>query len=71
VDHIDAYVPTDKGGPSGQTSTQNTARLCRFHHRVKTHSAWDYQREPDGSLTWTSPVGRSYTVDQHGTRAWD
>jgi hypothetical protein len=45
--------------------------LCRFHHRVKTYSEWDYRREPDGSLTWTSPLGRTYTVDQHGTRSHD
>jgi hypothetical protein len=45
--------------------------LCRFHHRVKTHSDWDYRREPDESLTWTSPLGRRYTVDHHGTRPLD
>ena len=68
-DHIDPYVLMDQGGPPGQTSTENLARLCRFRHRVKTHSDWDYRREPDGSLTWTSPLGRSYTVDHHGTCA--
>ncbi len=70
LDHIDPYVPVDDGGPPGQTSTTNLARLCRFHHRVKTHSEWDYRREPDGTLTWTSPLNRSYTVDAHGTRPW-
>jgi hypothetical protein len=35
---------------------------------VKTHGEWDYQRDPDGTLTWTSPLGRIYTVDEHGTR---
>ena len=58
LDHIEPYVDPDEGGPPGQTSTENLARLCRFHHRVKTHSAWTYRREPDGSLTWTSPLGR-------------
>ena len=68
TDHIDPYVPLDDGGPPGQTNTHNTARLCRFHHRVKTHSQWTYQREPDGiTVTWTSPLGRRYTVDEHGT----
>jgi hypothetical protein len=28
-------------------------------------------REPDGTLTWTSPLGRTYTVDHHGTDAHD
>jgi hypothetical protein len=68
VDHIDPYLPRDDGGPPGQTNSDNTARLCRFHHRVKTHGEWDYQRDPDGTLTWTSPLGRIYTVDEHGTR---
>jgi hypothetical protein len=71
LDHIVAYADPDHGGPPGQTSTANLARLCRFHHRVKTHSDWDYRREPDGSLTWTSPLDRRYTVDHHGTRALD
>jgi hypothetical protein len=71
LDHIVPYLDPDSGGPPGQTSTANLARLCRFHHRVKTHSDWDYRREPDGSLTWTSPLGRRYTVDHHGTRALD
>jgi hypothetical protein len=71
LDHIVPYLDPDEGGPPGQTSTANTARLCRFHHRVKTHSEWHYQREPDGSLTWTSPLGRRYTVDHHGTHAHD
>ena len=67
VDHIEPFVPPDEGGPPGQTNTDNLARLCRFHHRVKTHSDWHYHREPDGTLHWTSPHGRSYTVDEHGT----
>jgi hypothetical protein len=71
LDHIEPYVDPDEGGPPGQTSTTNLAKACRFHHRVKTHSAWTYQREPDGSLTWTSPLGRRYTVNHHGTRAHD
>ena len=66
-DHIIEYVDPDDGGPPGQTNISNLARLCRYHHRVKTHSAWSYQREPDGSLTWTSPLGRGYRVDPTGT----
>ena len=35
---------------------------------MKTHGGWTYQRDPDGvTLTWTSPLGRVYTVDEHGT----
>ena len=67
TDHIDEYLPPDNGGPPDQTNSHNLARLCRFHHRVKTHSNWNYQRQPDNTLLWTSPHGRRYTVDQHGT----
>lgn len=54
LDHIDRYVhgsggPGEPGGPPpGQTNSHNLARLCRFHHRVKTRGAWHYQRQPDG-----------------------
>ena len=68
LDHIEEYVPPDEGGPPGQTASHNMARLCRFHHRVKTHSPWDYWREPDDSLTWRSPTGRRFRVDHTGTQ---
>jgi hypothetical protein len=75
VDHITPYLPLDRGAPPGQTNTSNTARLCRFHHRVKTHpgshGSWHYRRNPDRSLTWTSPLGRAYTVDHTGTHRHD
>jgi hypothetical protein len=59
-DHIVAYVPIDEGGPPGQTSVQNLACLCRRHHRLKTFTAWRYQRLPDGDYQWTSPTGHTY-----------
>ncbi len=71
LDHIDPYVPPDDGGPPGQTSTANTARLCRYHHRVKTHGHWRYQRTGPTAVTWTSPQGRTYTVDHTGTHTTD
>ena len=51
-DHIEPYVPPDEGGPPGQTSAPRLARLCRYHHRVKTHGGWRYRRDPDDGLTW-------------------
>ena len=69
IDHIDPYLDPDEGGPPGQTSTPNSARLCRYHHRVKTHGHWDYRRTGPTTVTWTSPHGRSYTVDHTGTHA--
>jgi hypothetical protein len=72
-DHIVPYRfedPEDPGGrpPPGQTSTANLAQLCRFHHRVKTHGGWTYQLTHDTVCTWTSPLGRRYSVDENGTR---
>jgi hypothetical protein len=62
LDHIDPYVPVERGGSRGQTHPGNLAPLCRSHHRAKTHSDWQYQRLPDGSYRWTSPIGRTYLV---------
>ena len=62
LDHIEAYVPRDGGGPPGQTNPQNLAPLCRLHHRAKTHARWSYVRTPDGAYRWSSPLGRTYWV---------
>ena len=62
LDHIEAYVEMDDGGPPGQTRPDNLAPLCRRHHRAKTHYGWTYQRNADGSYTWTDPFGRTYDV---------
>jgi hypothetical protein len=69
LDHIEPFRHRDDGGPPGQTRTDNLARLCRFHHRIKTRGDWHYRRHPDGSYHWTSPLGRAYTVDHTGTTA--
>ena len=57
LDHIDAYVPLEDGGPLGQTRLANLAPLCRTHHRLKTHSGWSYQRLTDNHYLWTTPTG--------------
>jgi hypothetical protein len=66
LDHIDPYLPPDRGGPPGQTHPDNLAPLCRRHHRAKTHTRWRYRRLPDGSYRWTSPTGDTYVTG--GTR---
>ncbi len=66
LDHIEAYVEMDDGGPPGQTRPDNLAPLCRRHHRAKTHHGWTYQRNTDGSYTWTTPRGHRLTVDPRG-----
>ena len=53
---IDHTVDAALGGP---TSTDNLAHLCRGHHTLKHHSAWSVRQEPDGTLIWMSPTGRT------------
>ncbi len=51
-DHLEPY-------PAGPTSAANLGRLSPRCHRAK-HGGWLLVRHPDGSTTWTSPVGRTY-----------
>ncbi len=62
-DH-DHAIPYDAGGT---TCSCNIAPLCRRHHRLKTHSAWDYTVLEPGSFAWTSPHGYHYLRDHAGT----
>ena len=66
LDHIEAFIEMDDGGPPGQTRPDNLAPLCRGHHRAKTHHGWSYVRNQDGSYTWTDRHGNRFTVDTRG-----
>ena len=44
-----------RGGP---TSLCNLACLCKRHHTLKTETPWVARQLPDGSIEWTSPLGR-------------
>jgi hypothetical protein len=57
---LDHRQPWDRGGA---TCPCNLDALCRFHHAVKTFSAWRADPGPDGSLIWESPIGRRYPVE--------
>ena len=47
----------------GSTDWRNLAHLCPKHHKLKHEGGWQVSQVDDtGSLTWTSPVGRSYTT---------
>ena len=46
----------------GETSAENVGALCRRHHRLKTHDGWKIESFPDGSCTWTSPLGKKYVT---------
>jgi hypothetical protein len=53
LDHVVAH-------PTGSTSSDNLAPADRRGHNAKTHAGWQTDRNPDGTLRWTSPRGHSY-----------
>lgn len=60
---LDHRIPHASGGP---TQVDNLFPLCRFHHRGKDEGGWRYDIDPDGTIVWRSPLGRTYTVDPRG-----
>jgi len=56
LDHTLAY---HRGGP---TCECNLSPLCRRHHRAKQAPGWQLDQPEPGTLVWTAPHGRSYTV---------
>ena len=62
TDHITPYAD------GGTTSTDNTAPLCRRHHRLKTHHpGWTYTTLDPGTYLWHTPHGYTYLRDHRGT----
>jgi hypothetical protein len=55
IDHID---PFGQGGP---TRLDNLARLCRWHHYLKTHQRHRLERDPSG-WRWVVPDGAAPTA---------
>lgn len=55
IDHSEDHA---RGGPTART---NLACLCTRHHTLKTETPWTARQGPDGSIEWTSPLGRSVT----------
>jgi len=55
---LDHLVPW----PTGSSTERNLYCLCRYHHRLKTHTGWRVQIGPGRMLRWTSPRGHHYTT---------
>ncbi len=55
---VDHNLDHAKGGA---THLCNLACLCKRHHVLKTETAWTAEQQPDGSIVWTSPLGRRTT----------
>lgn len=61
---FDHTVPWGLGGP---THPSNMKLLCRLHHLVKTFiPGWTDVQHPDGTVTWTSPSGRTHITNPGG-----
>ena len=61
---IDHTIPWSTGGP---THPSNLKLLCRGHHLTKTFwTTWHDVQQPDGTVIWTSPSGRTYTTTPGG-----
>ncbi|MBL0749835.1 HNH endonuclease signature motif containing protein [Nocardioides baculatus] len=74
VDHVIEYdhqAGAEGRSQPGPTSPRNLACLCRFHHRLKTHTAWRYRVIGPGCFEWTSPHGHRFRRDFTGTRLID
>jgi hypothetical protein len=46
--------------PTGKTTSSNLAPPCRGHHRLKTHTDWDYEYVPGVGFVWTDPHGHRH-----------
>jgi hypothetical protein len=53
-------IPYEAGGRS---CLCNTGPKCRHDHRLKQHPNWTVDQLPDGTFTWTTPAGRTYTTE--------
>ncbi|HET7533031.1 MAG TPA: DUF222 domain-containing protein [Nocardioidaceae bacterium] len=58
VAHTDHRVPY----PKGETSTENLQPLCDRHHPVKHAQGYSVVRNCDGSYTWTTRHGSTFTT---------
>jgi hypothetical protein len=59
IDHITPWTA------GGRTDVANLQSLSRRPHHVKDETDWHAHREPDGTITWTSPTGHVYTDPPH------
>jgi hypothetical protein len=47
----------------GRTCLCNGNPKCRHDHRLKQHPHWNADQQPDGTIRWTTPSGRTYTTE--------
>ncbi len=74
IDHVvefDQDAESEGRPQPGPSTTSNLAALCRYHHRLKTFTAWTYHMVAPGVFEWTSPHGHRYRRDRTGTTRSD
>jgi hypothetical protein len=52
----------------GATDRMNTTPIDRRWHRAKTHAGWTYEKDPGGTITWTSPTGLTCVIEPYDYR---
>ena len=57
---VEHNTPYEAGG---RTCLCNAGPKCRHDHRLKQHPRWTVDQLPDGTFTWTTPAGRTYTSE--------
>jgi len=64
LDHTQEWATTsnDADGAGGPTAETNLVALHRGHHNLKTSGFWDSDQSPDGTLSWTTATGRTFTT---------
>ncbi|KAA0023997.1 HNH endonuclease signature motif containing protein [Antrihabitans cavernicola] len=70
IDHTCPFCP-DNPDEGGLTERENTACLCRRHHRLKTdgdngRNGWRVRQIGRGRLQWTSPSGQKIITTPAG-----
>jgi len=63
---MDHHPPWQPDGAGGSTSAAQMASLCKHHHRLRTHGAWQITDRHDGNTHWRSPTGREYVTSPSG-----
>ena len=62
------YEHTLSYGAGGATCRNNGAAACKRHNLCKIDTGWGYTRNDDGSFSWTTDTGHTFT--SHPPRRW-
>ncbi|PHV65220.1 HNH endonuclease signature motif containing protein [Williamsia muralis] len=65
---IDHLIPFNHADPrsGGWTIEQNLGAICRPDHKRKTLGYWMARMHADGTITWTTQYGQTFTTRPHG-----